>query len=43
MQGVPRKRDFFCASYCLYIIYLTKVTGIVFKTAVSKFYYQMIQ
>ena len=29
-----QKIDSFCASYCLYIIYLTKVIGIDFKSAV---------
>ena len=29
-----RKNDSFCAGYCLYIIYLTKVLGIDFKPAV---------
>ena len=37
-----QKNDSFCASYCLYIIYLTKVIGIDFKSAVLNFYYQMI-
>ena len=35
-----QKNDSFCASYCLYIIYLTKVLGIDFKSAVLNFYYQ---
>ena len=35
-----QKKDSFCASYCLYIIYLTKVLGIDFKSAVSNLYYQ---
>ena len=35
-----QKRDSFCASYCLYIIYLTKVIGIDFKSAVLNLYYQ---
>ena len=35
-----QKNDSFCASYCLYIIYLTKVLGIDFKSAVLKLYYQ---
>ena len=30
----------FCASYCLYRIYLTKVLGIDFKSAVLNLYYQ---
>ena len=29
-----QKNDSFCASYCLYIIYLTKVLGIKFQSAV---------
>ena len=37
-----QKNDSFCASYCLYIIYLTKVIGIDFKSAVLNLYYQMI-
>ena len=36
------KKNRFCASFCLYIIYLTKVLGIDFKTADLKLYYQMI-
>ena len=35
-----QKNDSFCASYCLYIIYLTKVLGIDFKSAVLYLYYQ---
>ena len=35
-----QKNDSFCASYCLYIIYLTKIVGIDFKSAVLNFYYQ---
>ena len=35
-----QKNDSFCASYCLYIIYLTKVLGIDFKPAVLNLYYQ---
>ena len=35
-----QKNDIFCASYCLYIIYLTKVSGIDFKSAVLNLYYQ---
>ena len=35
-----QKSDNFCASYCLYIIYLTKVLGIDFKSAVLNLYYQ---
>ena len=37
-----QKNDSFCASYCLYIIYLTKVLGVDFKNAVLNLYYQMI-
>ena len=35
-----QKNDSYCASYCLYIIYLTKVLGIDFKYAVLNLYYQ---
>ena len=35
-----RKSDSFCASYCLYVIYLRKIVGIVFKSAVLNLYYQ---
>ena len=35
-----QKNDSFCASYCLYIIYLTKVLGIDFKSAVLNLYFQ---
>ena len=38
-----QKNDSFCASYCLYILYLTKVLGIDFKSAVFNLYYQMIR
>ena len=37
-----QKNDSYCASYCLYIIYLTKVLGIDFKSAVLILYYQRI-
>ena len=37
-----QKNDSFCASYCLYIIYLTEVLGIDFKSAVLNLYYQRI-
>ena len=37
-----QKNDSFCASYCLYIIYLSKVEGIDFKSAVLILYHQMI-
>ena len=35
-----QKNDSYCASYCLYIIYLTKILGIDFKYAVLNLYYQ---
>ena len=35
-----QKEDSFCGSYCLYKIYLTKVLGIAFKSAVLNLYYQ---
>ena len=35
-----QKNDSYCASYCLYMIYLTKVLGIDFKSAVLNLYYQ---
>ena len=34
------KNDSFCATYCLYIIYLLKVIGIDFQTAVMNLFYQ---
>ena len=37
-----QKNDSYCASYCLYIVYLTKVLGIDFKSAVLNLYYQRI-
>ena len=37
-----QKNNSFCASYCLYIIYLTKVVCIDFKSAVLNLYYQII-
>ena len=37
-----QKNDSFCASYCLYIIYLTKMLGIDFKSAVLNLYYQRL-
>ena len=36
-----RKNGSLCASYCLYIIYLTKIVGIDFKSAVLNSYYQL--
>ena len=35
-----QKNDSFCASYCLYIIYLTKIVGIDFKSGVLNLYYK---
>ena len=35
-----QKNDSYCASYCLYIIYLTKILGNDFKYAVLNLYYQ---
>ena len=35
-----QKNDSFCASCCLYIIYLTKNVGIDFQSAVLNLYYQ---
>ena len=35
-----QKNDSYCASYCLYILYLTKVLGIDFMSAVLNLYYQ---
>ena len=40
IQGLTNKRDSYCASYCLYVIYLTKVLSIDFKSAVLDLYYQ---
>ena len=37
-----QKNDSYCASYCLYIIYLTKVLGTDFISAVLILYYQRI-
>ena len=37
-----QKNDSYCASYCLYIIYLTKVLDIDFKSVVLNLYYQRI-
>ena len=37
-----QKNDSFCASYCLYKIYLTKFVGIDFISAVLNLYYQRI-
>ena len=37
-----QKNDSYCASYCLYIIYLPKVLRIDFKSAVLNLYYRRI-
>ena len=42
IQGLTSKRDSYCASYCLYILYLTKLLGVHFKSAVLNLYYQMM-
>ena len=39
-QHQIQKSDSFCASYCFYLIYLTKVEGIGFKSAVLNLYYR---
>ena len=41
-QVLTIKKDSNCASYCSYIIYLTRVIGIDFKSAVLNLYYQRI-
>ena len=42
IQGFTNRKDSYCASYVLYIIYSSKVMGIDFKSAVLNLYYQMI-
>ena len=42
IQGLTNKKDCYCASYCLYILYLTKIVGKGFKSAVLNLYYQKI-
>ena len=42
IQGLTSERDSDCASYCLYLICLTKVIGIDFKSDVLNLYYQTI-
>ena len=37
LQRLTNKRDFYCARYCLYMLSLTKVVGIDFKSAVLNF------
>ena len=39
-KSVTTKRDSNCASYCLYVICLTKILGIDFKYAVLSIYYR---
>ena len=36
-KGQTNKRDSYCASYCLYIIYFTGVVGIDFESACFEF------
>ena len=38
-----QNNDIFCATYCLYLLHLTKVLGIDFKPAVLILYYQRIK
>ena len=40
IQGLTNKRDSYCTSYCLYRLYLIKVIGIDFNSAVLILYYQ---
>ena len=40
IQCLTSKREYYCASYCLYIFYLTKVVGKDFISAVLNLYYQ---
>ena len=37
-----KKNDSVCASYSIYILYLTKVVGIDFKSAVLNLFYQRL-
>ena len=39
IQGLTSKRDSYCASYCLYILYLKKVSGTDFKSAVLNLFH----
>ena len=41
-HGLMSRRDSYDAAYCLFIIYLTKILGVDFKSAVLNLYYQMI-
>ena len=43
IQGLTNKRDSYCSSYVSYIVYLTKMLGVDFKSAVLTLYYQMIK
>ena len=43
IQGLTNKHDSYCGSYCSYVIYLTIVSRIDFKSAVLSLYYQMIK
>ena len=43
IKGLTIKKDSYCTSYCLYILYLTKVLGIDFKPVVLELYYQKIK
>ena len=40
IQGLTKKRDYYCSICCLYILYLTKIVGLDFKSAVLNSYYQ---
>ena len=42
IQKPTSKRDSHCARYCCFIIYLTKVIGVDYKSSVLDLYYQMI-
>ena len=42
IQGLINKRDRYCVRYCLFVLYLTKVLRIEFKSAVLNLYHQMI-
>ena len=41
-QSLTNRRDSYCASYCLYIFYLTKMLGLDVKFAVLPLYYQKL-
>ena len=43
IQGLGSKIYSYCASYCLYISYLTNVVGIDLKSSVLNLYYQMMK